>query len=41
MNFEDRCGIKGCDRPAKKLGSGDTGNIIEMCNDCWDKKYRS
>jgi hypothetical protein len=41
MEFDDKCKVKGCSDEAAKLGINDNGTIIEMCNNCWDKVYRS
>jgi hypothetical protein len=40
MNFEDNCQVKGCNQKASKLGTNDTGSIIEMCGNCWHNKYK-
>jgi hypothetical protein len=41
MEFNDKCKVNGCSNEAAKLGINDVGSIIEMCDNCWDKVYRS
>lgn len=37
--FSGKCEIKGCDRPAKNIGSLPESGIIDMCGDCYRDLY--
>lgn len=39
--LEDLCQIKGCSNPAKFIGSLPESGIINMCADCYNKRYKS
>lgn len=42
MNSEkDVCESQGCDKEATRLTAKAEGGIIEVCQDCWNKIYRS
>lgn len=39
--LSDKCEIKDCGNPAKYIGSLPETGIIDMCQDCYHKRYRS
>jgi hypothetical protein len=39
--FNDICEIKSCGKKASRLASKPEGGIIDICDDCWNKIYRS
>ena len=39
--FGNTCEVKGCDKPAKYIGSFPESGIIDMCGDCYRDLYRS
>lgn len=36
----DICEIKGCDKKASRVGSLPESGIIDMCADCYHKRYK-
>ena len=40
MNI-DKCEIPGCVNDATRIAGMSEGGIIEICDACWHKKYRS
>lgn len=39
--FNDLCEIKDCKNKAARIASRPEGGIIDICNDCWHKQYKS
>ena len=40
--FSDKCEWdKGCNNKATRLASKPEGGIIDICDSCWHKNYRS
>jgi hypothetical protein len=39
--FSGKCEIEGCGKEATRLSSKPEGQIIDICDDCWHKLYRS
>ena len=39
--FSDICEIKLCGKKATRIASKAEGGIIDICDDCWHKLYRS
>ncbi len=39
--FSGKCEIDKCDGKATRLSSKPEGGIIDICDDCWHKLYRS
>lgn len=37
----DKCEISGCANEAKRIAGIPDGGIIEICDPCWYKMYRS
>jgi hypothetical protein len=35
------CEIKDCKNKATRIAAKPEGGIIDVCNDCWYKKYKS
>jgi ribosome-binding protein aMBF1 (putative translation factor) len=36
-----KCEFDGCGKKATRLAAKPEGGIIDVCDDCWYKKYRS
>ena len=39
--FSDICEIELCKQKATRLAARKEGGIIDICDDCWHKLYRS
>lgn len=39
--FTGFCEIKGCSNKATRLSAKPEGPIIDICDDCWHREYRS
>ena len=40
MPSDEICGIPGCNNSATRITSTETSYIV-ICDDCWNKKYKS
>ena len=39
--FGEICEIDGCSNKSTRIAAKSTGPIIDICDDCWHKEYRS
>jgi len=39
--FGDSCQVKGCTNHATRLAAKPEGAIIDICDTCWHKAYKS
>jgi ribosome-binding protein aMBF1 (putative translation factor) len=39
--FSGKCEIEKCGKEATRLSSKPEGGIIDICDDCWHRLYRS
>ena len=39
--FDDVCQVQGCNNEAKFIGSLPESGIINMCSDCYNRRYKS
>ena len=39
--LNDICEVDNCGKPAKYVGSFPETGIIDMCSDCYNKRYKS